>query len=508
MNKQKNTAHLKFQQGAALLLMVAILVVGAAAVLVGSLNAPAINIARQQQTSAALAQAKDALIAYAVTDTNRPGEIPCPDVNGDGFSLPTDEYSGKNCVRLLGRLPWKTLRLPDLRDGSGEPLWYAVSDSFHANGSTPINSDTVGTLSVSGNQSINNVAAIIIAPGVPLCGQSHATNVVDQYLEAMTVYTATTAVVSSANNDCANTPYNDQLLAITASQILQPVEQRIAREVKICLDDYAVAKGGKYPWAVLPSSTYFTGKTDNKFGRVPYQPPIADNRVSNFIDALDNLQAKVNACIANDNNANALDNAGSTLADAAQALRAAQPTTPAIPYAVTSPGKTAGDRAQNHNMCDAIHDNPSSNSVQINLNSSANALTSALSGLIATTHSSQAIKCAALFAQDYWQDWRNMVFYQVDDRYTPTGTASGNGSLSINGAGNYRAIVLMGRSVFPPKMLPRNPATPSDYLESPNAHSASNLLSTFESYRPVDNKYQTTSNDLIMCLDGSAGNCK
>lgn len=153
MNKQKNTAHLKFQQGAALLLMVAILVVGAAAVLVGSLNAPAINIARQQQTSAALAQAKDALIAYAVTDTNRPGEIPCPDVNGDGFSLPTDEYSGKNCVRLLGRLPWKTLRLPDLRDGSGEPLWYAVSDSFHANGSTPINSDTVGTLSVSGNQS-------------------------------------------------------------------------------------------------------------------------------------------------------------------------------------------------------------------------------------------------------------------------------------------------------------------------------------------------------------------
>jgi hypothetical protein len=24
----------------------------------------------------------------------------------------------------MGRLPWKTLRLPDLRDGHGERLWY------------------------------------------------------------------------------------------------------------------------------------------------------------------------------------------------------------------------------------------------------------------------------------------------------------------------------------------------------------------------------------------------
>ena len=32
-----------------------------------------------------------------------------------------------------GRLPWKTLAIPDLRDGAGERLWYAVSVRFKRN---------------------------------------------------------------------------------------------------------------------------------------------------------------------------------------------------------------------------------------------------------------------------------------------------------------------------------------------------------------------------------------
>src|SRR5665647_2016844 len=112
------------QHGAALLVMLVILVIGAAAVLITSLSTTALKNARQKTTSDALAQAKDALIGYAVSDTNRPGELPCPDFDNDGMITLAD-YSGSNCKSLIGRLPWKTLGLPDLRDGSGEHLWYA-----------------------------------------------------------------------------------------------------------------------------------------------------------------------------------------------------------------------------------------------------------------------------------------------------------------------------------------------------------------------------------------------
>ena len=51
--------------------------------------------------------------------------------------------------RIIGRLPWKTFGLPDLRDGSGERLWYALSPNFRDNPSvSPLNSDTRGSITV------------------------------------------------------------------------------------------------------------------------------------------------------------------------------------------------------------------------------------------------------------------------------------------------------------------------------------------------------------------------
>jgi hypothetical protein len=47
-------------------------------------------------------------------------------MNNDGITDPP--CRGVNAH--IGRLPWKTLGLPDLRDGSGERLWYAVSSNF------------------------------------------------------------------------------------------------------------------------------------------------------------------------------------------------------------------------------------------------------------------------------------------------------------------------------------------------------------------------------------------
>src|SRR3989338_8627952 len=110
------------QCGAALLVMLIIMIIGGMAYLVSSLNSSTLNVARGKVTADALKQAKEALIGRAVTDTTSPGSLPCPDADGDGSA---DLFSGNNCPYYIGRLPWKTLGLSDLRDGSGEELWYA-----------------------------------------------------------------------------------------------------------------------------------------------------------------------------------------------------------------------------------------------------------------------------------------------------------------------------------------------------------------------------------------------
>src|SRR5512142_1165139 len=92
-----------------------------------------ISAARDRATERALAQAREALVAYAadrpITAIVGPGYLPCPDLDGDGWAESTcgslDGASGQ--ADRLGRLPWKTLGLPELRDGDGERLWYAVS---------------------------------------------------------------------------------------------------------------------------------------------------------------------------------------------------------------------------------------------------------------------------------------------------------------------------------------------------------------------------------------------
>ncbi|MGB8518322.1 MAG: hypothetical protein WCD45_10600, partial [Gallionella sp.] len=112
------------QCGATLLVMMLILIIGITSVLLSKLNSSAPNLSRQQQTTAALALAKDALIGRAASDANLPGSLPCPDNNDDGSA---DLLSGNDCTHYLGRLPWKSLGLADVRDGDGEHLWYALS---------------------------------------------------------------------------------------------------------------------------------------------------------------------------------------------------------------------------------------------------------------------------------------------------------------------------------------------------------------------------------------------
>ena len=173
------------QSGITLIIFLTILVLGTTAVLLSKLNknSTAFMLEEQAQTARALAQAKDALLGYAMiyakTHTGEmPGYLPCPDHNGDGSA----STCGDQGYSVIGRFPWRTLGLPPLRDGSGECLWYAVSGGYKNNIKQPLTSDTDGLFivknkngTIAGTTEAEQAIAIIFAPGRIIDGQNRAT---------------------------------------------------------------------------------------------------------------------------------------------------------------------------------------------------------------------------------------------------------------------------------------------------------------------------------------------
>jgi len=265
------------RQGGQILVAIALIIsVTTGVALYTFLSPSARHIEEQKITAKALAAARDALIGRAASDDNRPGSLPCPDrvTNIPGTNVPNDGIadllSGNECPSYVGRLPWRTLDLPDLRDGSGERLWYALSRAFRDDDSAqPINSNTVGTLSVSGSVTANNVIAIVFAPGAVVGSQvrdgSNAQDVAN-YLEGGNQASGTTAFVAAARS----ATFNDQLLAIGADALLPVVEARVAREARVVLNAfYNDPANGYFPFANAYGDLSYRC-TDNQYGgRIP-----------------------------------------------------------------------------------------------------------------------------------------------------------------------------------------------------------------------------------------------
>ncbi|MGE0356779.1 MAG: hypothetical protein AB7P08_07680 [Burkholderiales bacterium] len=121
------------ERGALPILLAALLAIATATAFSVALARMAGAPARAKATERSLATAREALVAYAsgrpADEIVGPGYLPCPDLDDDGWAEPTcGSMTGETGQwQRLGRLPWKTLGLPDLRDGHGERLWYAVS---------------------------------------------------------------------------------------------------------------------------------------------------------------------------------------------------------------------------------------------------------------------------------------------------------------------------------------------------------------------------------------------
>lgn len=275
--KQKNK-----QSGAALIIFFLVLILVGTTVLFSVLNSNSIKIERDKKTAAALAEAKTAIIGWAATQTTltKLGQLPCPeDTTLIGLST---EGNAKNTCTLpaIGRLPWRSLGLADLRDGNGDKLWYAISPGFR---STAINSDTPAQLTVDGVA--GSAVAVVFSPGSTLGGQTRPTPTsatppdITQYLDLSNSDGDNTFVTSGAAAS-----FNDRLLTISHSELFAVVEKRVANEVLKCLDVYAsvpvavpppIPPVGAYPWpakldAAMPPT--YVGTVNNFFGRVPDYP--------------------------------------------------------------------------------------------------------------------------------------------------------------------------------------------------------------------------------------------
>jgi hypothetical protein len=352
MRKPVGSGRRTAQAGVAAILLLVVLVMGALYALLSGVNTATAELDRKRddRTADALKQAKEALIAWSARLPNQPGALPCPDTNDDGYA-DTDSWPGDGAVdvvptpdddvtrhnsalagaycstpaRRAGRLPWRTLGLPDLRDSSGERLWYAISDSFRVLGVRRVNSDTQGQLTVAGIAPATNIVAIVFAPssaittaGLSQARAGAASNDVMQYLEASDkdgngAFDADDVFAFRSRceqTDCPAGAFNDRLLTLTHQELFDAVEnvveKRLTTEIAPLLRFYrdrwnpVVAGPGFYPFRVPfmnpglpggpPSRDLFCGveSTATDFGLLPVSEAASCMRVipmpPNFTD--------------------------------------------------------------------------------------------------------------------------------------------------------------------------------------------------------------------------------
>lgn len=246
------------QSGIALIALLVLLIMAGSFALYRSLNSGSEQARLEQAQTLRLARAKEALAAYAVTDSKRPGRLLCPDLIGDGIS---PLLSRDDCDAYKGWLPWKTLDLADGNDDTGSKLYYVLSPLFGGDrASPPLNSDTATTLrlDVAAGGASNDVAALIIAPRGALDTRNADG---DDYF-----YSGT-----------SDTPdNNDVVIALTRRELMAAVEKRIANEVRACLEEHAASAanaGQTYPWPAPLSNNIFKGAAKSLFGMIPATQP-------------------------------------------------------------------------------------------------------------------------------------------------------------------------------------------------------------------------------------------
>lgn len=317
------------QKGAVIILMAFIIGLATTAYLLKAFNVLSLQSEQNIKTYQSLKDAKQALIAWSVGHEYAPGQMPWPDRH-----LDAGVYDGSSdCVTtpfqysyLLGQLPSMPDTSPcldpktglnvyaglstypglgqEFRDAQGNRLWYAVSRNLvrdYAASTNPIiNPNIVNTptypwlqvLDRNGNLISDRVAAVILAPGDALDGQSRAGAAdASQFLDGFQIGAAVFnnrgyatpdedfVMGDDSRNVSANDPtfvqpynFNDKLVYITIDELMTALEKRVGEQVRSSLKTYQDANG-YYPYAAhLGTSLNFDWEGNLQNGFLPVFP--------------------------------------------------------------------------------------------------------------------------------------------------------------------------------------------------------------------------------------------
>jgi hypothetical protein len=272
----------KAQQGMTLIVIMTVIVMGLAWYVVGALGKAAPTTADKEiRTGAALHAAKQALLTYVANyaaqtvplgnpETMLPGRLPCPEplspaAGGEGIAAGCTS----NVTTYMGRLPWRTLGVDQIRDGDSELLWYVLGPGFRQ---APINFGTAGQLTV--DVGASPVVALIIAPGRPIntasepgpppaacpaVGNQHINRYATPFDPAKFLECGRGNAVTNHTLVTPSPWTNDRAIAITAAEVMEaisgPVADRIQRQVAPALEDWRQTEsfnnwGTRFlPWA-------------------------------------------------------------------------------------------------------------------------------------------------------------------------------------------------------------------------------------------------------------------
>jgi hypothetical protein len=252
-----------FQRGAALMLLITVLVLGIAWYTVGALGKSApTTAAKEIRTGRALQAGKQALLDYiakeaALPSSAIPGRMPCPEplspaAGSEGIAAGCSD----NTATFVGRLPWRTLGVEQIRDGHGEPLWYILGRGYRQ---SPINFGSLDEIEVDGVD--RQAVALIIAPGAavntlaePAAPPAACPRVNQQprplaapfdpvrFLECGRDAVPPPGFEPKYNRFNAGPWTNDRIIVVTAAEVLEaiagPVADRLQRQVAPAMNDF------------------------------------------------------------------------------------------------------------------------------------------------------------------------------------------------------------------------------------------------------------------------------
>ncbi len=482
------------QRGVTLLLTVLIMMLASITYIFTDISTDEIQIERKIINSRVLKEAKNALLAHALTNSYRAtnlgevGNLPCPDVNNTSTEGNQDPSCGALNRNTIGYFPWKRMGIEILKDESGACLLYAVSPSYKMNDPRMLNQDSNGLFQIVDMDNIvidgilpeDRIVAIIFASNAAVGNQTRSfdnTTLCGKDFSNLSAYLDDTgvknnSVLSGEDNTIDqfvhatstspdnNNPLNDTFITIKKSEIWNTIFSKTRLRNKL----------GELTEAITVCLSGYANNGANVFRQLPWPAPL-------------DLSASPNNGYFNDDNYDDVD-------------AAAQGYAGRLPYKVDSSNAKTGMIGVDlftAATCTAI-DLPSTGAVveTIDLSSTGE------HGII-------------------WHNWKDHFYYALSKNYQPDITATGdsvcngvNGCVSMNGVSNEFAAIVFFSDVS------RNGVTRTS-AEAGDPNQKAIIANYIENDNDTDfpdgsgeGDYQSglaNSNDLMFCInDMPAGN--